>query len=109
MSATLQYEGIIKEVTDEIGTQTLARFGLNIFSLNTYEAYGASVKTSNESMRVYNQHKNNPKAFGQYFEELDIGVSNIKSALLDNGEKTYTTDTLFEIQKAQNQIKDGKN
>lgn len=108
MSATLQYEGIIKEITDEIGTQTLARFGLNIFSLNTYDAYGASVKTSNESMRVYNQHKNNPQAFGQYFEELDIGVSNIKSALFNNGEKTYTTDTLFEIQKAQNQIKDGK-
>lgn len=108
MSATLQYEGIIKEITDEIGTQTLARFGLNIFSLNTYEAYGASIKTSNESMRVYNQHKNNPQAFGQYFEELDIGVSNIKSALSNNGEKTYTTDTLFEIQKAQNLQKSSK-
>lgn len=108
MSATLQYEGIIKEITDEIGTQTLARFGLNIFSLNTYEAYGASVKTSNESMRVYNQHKNNPQAFGQYFEELDIGVSNIKSALFNNGEKTYTTDTLYEIQKAQNLQKSSK-
>lgn len=108
MSATLQYEGIIKEITDEIGTQTLARFGLNIFSLNTYDAYGASVKTSNESMRVYNQHKNNPQAFGQYFEELDIGVSNIKSALFNNGEKTYTTDTLFEIQKAQNLQKSSK-
>lgn len=108
MSATLQYEGIIKEITDEIGTQTLARFGLNIFSLNTYDAYGASVKTSNESMRVYNQHKNNPQAFGQYFEELDIGVSNIKSALFNNGEKTYTTDTLFEIQKVQNLQKSSK-
>lgn len=108
MSATLQYEGIIKDITDEIGTQTLARFGLNIFSLNTYDAYGASVKTSNESMRVYNQHKNNPQAFGQYFEELDIGVSNIKSALLNNGEKTYTTDTLFEIQKVQNLQKSSK-
>lgn len=108
MSATLQYEGIIKEITDEIGTQTLARFGLNIFSLNTYDAYGASIKTSNESMRVYNQHKNNPQAFGQYFEELDIGVSNIKSALFNNGEKTYTTDTLYEIQKAQNLQKSSK-
>lgn len=108
MSATLQYEGIIKEITDEIGTQTLARFGLNIFSLNTYGAYGASVKTSNESKRVYNQHKNNPQAFGQYFEELDIGVSNIKSALFNNGEKTYTTDTLYEIQKAQNLQKSSK-
>ncbi len=108
MSATLQYEGIIKEITDEIGTQTLARFGLNIFSLNTYEAYGASVKMSNESMRVYNQHKNNPQAFGQYFEELDSGASNIKSAFFNKGEKTYTTDTLFEIQKAQNLQKSGK-
>ena len=188
MSATLQYEGIIKEITDEIGTQTLARFGLNIFSINTYEAYGASVTMSNESMRVYNQHKDTPekfdkffndkykkyqnaqdskpnfkkepyfeqmyeqykkdpqnfdknfekfykqnkdnkeifgkdsflidlqkrysgeysKAFGQYFEELDSGASNIESAFFNKGEKTYTTDTLFEIQKTQNQIKDGE-
>ena len=108
MSATLQYEGIIKEITDEIGTQTLARFGLNIFSLNTYEAYGASVTMSNESMRVYNQHKNNPQAFGQYFEELDSGASNIKSAFFNKGEKTYTTDTLFEIQKVQNLQKNSK-
>lgn len=188
MSATLQYEGIIKEITDEIGTQTLARFGLNIFSLNTYEAYGASVTMSNESMRVYNQHKDTPekfdkffndkykkyqnaqvskpnfkkephfeqmyeqykkdpqnfgknfekfykqnkdnkeifgedsflmdlqkrysgeysKAFGQYFEELDSGVANIKSALFNKGEKTYTTDTLFEIQKVQNLQKSSK-
>ncbi|MGX3044810.1 hypothetical protein [Helicobacter sp. T3_23-1056] len=108
MSATMQYEGIIKEITDEIGNQTLARFGLNIFSLNTYEAYGASVGMTNESSRAYNQHKKNPQAFGQYFEELDSGMQNISSALFNKGEKTYTTDTLFEIQKAQQQIKDGK-
>lgn len=176
----MQYDGIIKEITDEIGNQTLARFGLNIFSLN--EAYGASVGMSNESIRVYNQHKDTPekfdkffnknyekykssdkkepyfeqmyeqykndpenfgknfekfykqnkdnkeifgkdsflvnlhkrysgkysKAFGQYFEELDSGMQNISSALFNKGEKTYTTDTLFEIQKAQQQIKDGK-
>ena len=53
MSATMQYDGIIKEITDEIGNQTLARFGLNIFSLNTYEAYGASVGMTNESIRVF--------------------------------------------------------
>ncbi|WP_181371313.1 hypothetical protein [Helicobacter pylori] len=35
-----------EEVIEEIGTQTLARLGLNIFSLNTYKAYGASVGMS---------------------------------------------------------------
>ena len=38
---------LYKEVIDEIGTQTLAKFGLNIFSLNTYGAYDASVQTKN--------------------------------------------------------------
>ncbi|MGX2971649.1 hypothetical protein [Helicobacter sp. T3_23-1059] len=108
MSATMQYDGIIKEITDEIGNQTLARFGLNIFSLNTYEAYGASVGMTNESIRVYNQHKKNPQAFGQYFEELDSGMQNISSALFNKGEKTYTTDTLYEIQKIQNMQRSGK-
>ena len=31
------------EIIEEIGNQTLARFGLNIFSLNTYAGYGAAV------------------------------------------------------------------
>ena len=97
-----------EEIINEIGTQTLARLGLNIFSFDTYNAYGASVTMSNEASRAFNQHKNNPQAFGQYFEELDIGMENIKSAFFNTGEKTYTTDTLFEIQKAQQQIKDGK-
>ncbi len=93
---------LYEEIIDEIGTQTLARLGLNIFSLDTYNAYGESVTMSNEASRVYNQHKNNPQGFGQYFEELDIGMENIKSAFFNKGEKTYTTDTLFEIQKIQN-------
>lgn len=177
-----------EEIINEIGTQTLARLGLSIFSFDAYNAYGASVTMSNESIRVYNQHKDTPekfdkffndkykkyqnaqdskpnfkkephfeqmyeqykkdpqnfgknfekfykqnknnkeifgkdsflmdlqkrysgeysKAFGQYFEELDIGMENIKSAFSIKGEKSYTTDTLFEIQKAQNQIKEGK-
>ena len=40
-------KAIYEEIIDEIGTQTLARFGLNIFSLNTYAGYGASVKMTN--------------------------------------------------------------
>lgn len=99
---------LYEEIIDEIGTQTLARLGLNIFSLDTYNAYGESVTMSNEASRVYNQHKNNPQGFGQFFEELDIGMENIKSALFNKGEKTYTTDTLFEIQKIQNLQQSGK-
>lgn len=97
-----------EEIIEEIGTQTLARFGLNIFSLDTYNAYGESVKMSNEARRSFSQHKNNDKAFGQHFEEFDSGLNNIKSALFDTGEMTYTTDTLYEIQKVQNIIKNGK-
>ncbi|RAX56463.1 hypothetical protein CCZ01_09445 [Helicobacter monodelphidis] len=99
---------IYEEIIDEIGTQTLARCGLNIFSLNTYEAYGASAAMTNDTARAYNRHKNNDNYFGQTFEELDIGQQNIKDSLLNTGHKTYTTDTLADIQNMQGIIASGK-
>ncbi|MFC3848054.1 hypothetical protein ACFOPX_05885 [Helicobacter baculiformis] len=90
-----------EEVIEEIGTQTLARLGLNIFSFNTYGAYGASVAMSADSFRAYERHKNNPQYFGQTFEELDTGQRNIQDALSNTGHKTYTTDTLADIKKVQ--------
>ncbi|GMB95623.1 hypothetical protein [Helicobacter sp. NHP22-001] len=90
-----------EEVIEEIGTQTLARLGLNIFSLNTYGAYGASVTMSADSFRAYDRHRNNPNYHGQTFEELDIGQRNMQDALLNTGHKTYTTDTLADIKKVQ--------
>ena len=53
-----------EEIINEIGTQTLARFGLNIFSLNTYGAYSASVEGSINTFNAYDKHKNNPNYFG---------------------------------------------
>ncbi len=97
-----------QEVIDEIGTQTLARFGLNIFSLNTYGAYDASVKSTNIVSDTYNRHKNNPQGFGQYFEDLDVGQKNIKSELFNKGEKTYTTDELADIKKVADIINSNK-
>lgn len=88
-----------EEIIDEIGTQTLARFGLNIFSLNTYGAYNASVTSTNIVSDTYNRHKNNSQGFGQYFEDLDVGQKNITSELFNKGEKTYTTDELADIKK----------
>ncbi len=181
-------KALYEEIINEIGEQTLARLGLNIFSFDTYNAYGASVTMSNETNRAYNQYKDTPekfdkffnakyekyknaenlkpnfkkevyfeqmyeqykkdpknfdkyfdkfykqnknntqifgkdafmtdlkkrysgeysKAFGQYFEEFDIGIENIKSELFKKGERTYTTDTLFEIQKIQILQQSGK-
>lgn len=89
---------VLSEVLiDEIGTQTLARLGLNIFSLNTFGAYGASVTATNIVSRSYDQHKNNKNFFGQTFEDLDVGQKNILSALRNNGQRTYTTDELADI------------
>lgn len=104
-----QTKELYEEVIDEIGTQTLARLGLNIFSFNTYAAYGASVTMTNDTARAYNQHKKNNKYFGQTFKELDIGAQNIKDSLLGTGNKTYTTDTLADIKKTQEILRDGKN
>jgi hypothetical protein len=104
-----QAKALHQEVIDEIGTQTLARFGLNIFSLNTYGAYESSVKATTIVSDTYNRHKNNKQAFGQYFEDLDVGQKNIYSQLLNKGEKTYTTDELADIKKVADIYNSDKN
>lgn len=104
----MAHKELYEEVIDEIGTQTLARLGLNIFNLNTYAAYSASVTMTNDTARAYNQHKKNDKYFGQTFEELDIGMQNITDSLLNAGAKTYTTDTLADIKKTQEILRSGK-
>ena len=88
---------LYKEVIDEIGTQTLAKFGLNIFSLNSYGAYDASVQGSINTFDAYNKHKNNPNYFGQTFEDLDVTKRNIDSALYNKGTTFATTDNLGEV------------
>ncbi|MDE7174337.1 MAG: hypothetical protein K2N70_08360, partial [Helicobacter sp.] len=102
------HKELYEEVIDEIGTQTLARLGLNIFNVNTYAAYSASVTMTNDTARAYNQHKANAQGFGYYFEELDGGMRNVKDSLLGAGNKTYTTDTLGDIKKTQEILRDGK-
>lgn len=104
----MAHKELYEEVIDEIGTQTLARLGLNIFNLNTYAAYSASVTMTNDTARAYNQHKESDKYFGYTFEELDIGAQNIKDSLLGTGNKTYTTDTLADIKDTQKILQSGK-
>ena len=99
---------LYEEIINEIGTQTLAKFGLNIFSLNTYGAYNASVKSTNIISDTYNRHKNNKVGFGQYFEDIDVGQKNIASELFNKGEKTYTTDELADIKKVADILSSGK-
>lgn len=101
-------KALYEEVIEEIGTQTLARFGLNIFSLNTYAAYGSSVQMTLDTSKAYNQHKKNDQYFGQTFEELDIGNQNIKDSLFSKGNKTYTTDTLYDIKNVREMLNSGK-
>lgn len=108
-------KALYEEVIDEIGTQTLARLGLNIFNLpvnlsfSSYESYGAAVTATQDTFRAYDKHKNNDKYYGQTFEELDVGQQNIKDSLLNAGNKTYTTDTLADIKKVRDIQASGKN
>ena len=111
-----------EEIINEIGTQTLARFGLNIFSLNTYGAYSASVTATNIVSRTYdirNKSANENEALeqrnrrvassrGYVFEDLDVGQKNIMSELLNKGQKTYTTDELADIKKIADIIASNK-
>lgn len=86
-----------QEIINEIGTQTLARFGLNIFNLNTYAGYEESVKGSNNVFNAYYKHKNNPNYFGQTFEDLDVTQRNIDAALHNQDERYSTTDNLGDV------------
>ena len=111
-----------EEIINEIGTQTLARFGLNIFSLNTYGAYSASVTATNIVSRTYdirNKSANENETLeqknirvassrGYVFEDLDVGQKNIMSELLNKGQKTYTTDELADIKKIADIIASNK-
>lgn len=121
---------IYEEVIDEIGTQTLARVGLNIFSFSTYNAYGASVTMTNNTIyqhdrkkgmltpelkdddtdETYNQKLKNGKSTyrGYMFETLEEGSQNIKNAFFNKGDKTYTTDTIYDIRNTARLIQDGK-
>jgi len=86
-----------EEIINEIGTQTLAKLGLNIFSLNTYGAYNASVDGSNNTFEAYDKHKKNPNYFRQTFEDLDVTKRNIYSALHNKDTTFSTTDNLGEV------------
>ncbi|WP_297966450.1 hypothetical protein [uncultured Campylobacter sp.] len=115
-------KAIYEEIIDEIGTQTLARFGLNIFSLNTYAGYEASIAMTNEAVYTHNANKNkikptqnNPDEYSSYrgdiFDALHSSTLNLKSALDGSGERLYSTDRLYEIQETQKineQIKKGE-
>ena len=84
-------DGFLQELTTEIGNQTLQRFGMNIFNLNTYNAYSASVQSTSNVFETYNQHKKNDKFYGTSFEELEAGHNNINYAL--NGKSQYNVRT----------------
>lgn len=101
-------KAFVDEVIEEIGTQSLAKLKLNIFSLNTYAAYGASMQMTGDTAKTYNQHKKNDKSYGYTFEELDSGIQNIKDSFLNTGNKTYRTDTLAMIKDAQDKLRSGK-
>jgi len=88
---------LYEEIINEIGTQTLARVGLNIFNLNTMGAYEASAKGTINVSNTYDKHKNNENFFGYTFEDLDTTNRNIDSALHKKGELYIKTDDLGEI------------
>ena len=118
----IQTQSLHEEIINEIGTQTLARFGLNIFSLNTYGAYGASVtatnivsrtydirnKSANENETLEQRNRRIASSRGYVFEDLDVGQKNIMSELLNKGQKTYTTDELADIKKIADIIASNK-
>ncbi|WP_086228228.1 MULTISPECIES: hypothetical protein [Campylobacter] len=107
---------ISDEIIEEIGNQTLARFGINIFSLNTYAGYGAAVDAQRSIEATAKIHANNDKSYGHNFEELVVSEININNALhtdggaygvyldenIKKGDRAVRTDMLAYITQAQN-------
>lgn len=89
------------ELMDELATQSMARFGHNIFGKNSHASMVASAMLTTSMQKTIKQHGNNPNAFGQASETLEVGKENIKNAYNNTGIKTYTTDELDEIRRTK--------
>ena len=85
MTQATRAKTLSDEIIEEIGNQTLARFGLNIFSLNTYAGYGAAVDAQREIGAINKIHANNDKRYGFQHEALEAGDKNIEFALKSDG------------------------
>ncbi|HEC1764134.1 TPA: hypothetical protein R1722_000862 [Campylobacter lari] len=90
---------LFDELLEELGTQSLARLPINIFNINSYEAYMESVKLTTNMQKATQQHGNNPNGFGQFYETLEVGKENISNAYNKNKNRSFTTDELAEISK----------
>ncbi|TXE79046.1 hypothetical protein FPD46_07265 [Campylobacter peloridis] len=90
---------LFDELLEELGTQSLARLGLNIFNTSSYEAYMESAKLTTNMQKATQQHGNNPNGFGQFYETLEVGKENISNAYNKNKNRSFTTDELAEISK----------
>ncbi len=84
----------LNDLISEVGNQTLQRFGLNIFNLNTYNAYSASAQANMNVSETYNKHKKNDKFYGTAFEELQAGHHNVQDSLKNKSRETVTTDRI---------------
>lgn len=85
MTQATRAKTLSDEIIEEIGNQILARFGLNIFSLNTYAGYGAAVDAQREIGAINKIHANNDKQYGFQHEALEAGDKNIEFALKSDG------------------------
>lgn len=90
---------LFDELLEELGTQSLARLPINIFNVNSYEAYMESAKLTTNMQKATQQHGNNPNGFGQFYETLEVGKENINNAYNKNKNRSFTTDELAEINK----------
>ncbi|TKX30869.1 hypothetical protein [Campylobacter aviculae] len=91
-------ETLFNEFLDELGSQSLARFGLNIFN-NSYGALVESGKLTTNIFKEAKQHGKNPNGFGQLFETIHVGKQNIQNVKNKTGVYTFTTDELAAINR----------
>ncbi len=90
---------LFDELLEELGAQSLKRLKINIFNVNSYEAYMESAKLTTNMQKATQQHGNNPSGFGQLYETLEVGKENISNAYNKNKNRSFTTDELAEISK----------
>lgn len=96
---------IYEEVIDEIGTQVLAKYNLNIFDSTSYAQSVEATRMKIGVKDIYNSPLiNNPRAHGFLFEELDAGMRNIEEARNKSDKRYIRKDRISD--KANDELVD---
>lgn len=85
------------ELMQELGNQTSAKLGHNIFKGNSFGAVVARAMATSGVQEGIRSYGKNPKGFGHNYENQQVGELNAEFAYENSKNHALTTDTIAEI------------